>query len=1379
MKYQQLGLSRPFIGLSIVVATLFLAASCRDDSTGPQSPITGYVAIVPVFQSIAASMLPVEKIRITLTREDSTATVALDTVVALTAGQDSVDLSITVQLTDPSEVFLLRLALIDASQDTVFRAGPIAVTASTSADSPQVTQVPLTYTGPGSNAATVVITTANAMALEGQVVTLQAEARDTLGQAIPGTPIRWNSLDTAGGTFPDDKLGAFLAGSKRGTVPVVAQLLTGPADTASVMVQPRPSSITKIGDNQTAAIGSPLPLPVGVRLTAADGLGVEGALVVFAAAAGNGSLSGDSVLTDTLGIAQVSWILGGTAGPMQATARIPAINDTTVTLNATAQAATVRWTNPAGGNWSNPANWDLGVVPGAGSTVIIDLTGTYTVTLDVPTVTLGGLTLGGATGTQTLALGGNALAVMGTSSVGANATVTVEGSLVLDGNSVIDGSISSVTGGALTFASGTHTLSAGSGIAGTLAVNFAGGAATVSGSYAAAAGTLVMGGTVNFNNITAPATTISLTMSAGTLGGPGDLAVSTSINWTGGTWTGGGDVSLASTGTAILGGGAKTLDARGFFNSGTATWTAGDISSGNGSVITNPAGAIFDIQGDVALQFTLGGTRPSFVNNGTLRRSVGTGLATLDADLNNTGTVNVQSGTLAVSGTFTHGATATLQGAGTFQIPGDLITGGTVTMPSGQLSIGGVLTPTGTFNVGTVIFARTGPQNQVITDIPYNNVEVQGPAQLDASFSVQSGIAGNLVVSKNGALDMNSTEITVNGDFITQDNGVLIATFDTSYEILNVLGNIVFGGGSIAGLLTDAEISVAGNFTQTGTNSPESFHAGGNTVVIFNGNTTPQTISFENPGIGPGVALSHFAHIQIPNNPTTITLASDVFAHSNLTKFPGQPATIIGNGHKLAVGGLSIGDLVLDHVLLEWNGTPSFPSFGFFSRVSNVSFVNYSPGEVQFNIVHPGALSTYSMTGLTFATAPTRGVGAYVRATDSDDPTVNQLNISLGITSPATCSGADFDAQGGAILTPSCGQQFTLVGTGRAHSCAIDAIGRAYCWGDNTNGQLGDGTNTASNVPVPVSGGLTFTEITAGGDHSCGITTAQAAYCWGRNTAWGQLGDGTTTSSNVPVLVSGGGLFANISAGNQHTCGVLTTGQGYCWGRNTEGQLGDGTNTSSSVPVPVAGQLLYFEISASKFSASGRAHTCGVTTADLVYCWGDNTSGQLGDGTNTASNAPVAVAGGLTFDTPSTNNETTCAGTLAGGAYCWGNNANGQLGNGSTTNSNVPVVVSGNVVFDQGAATGSSFACGATVAGAVYCWGDNSSGQLGDGTTTASTVPVQVVGGLSVGEGDLGTSHACVITGSGAIYCWGRNFNGQLGDGTNTDSSVPVLVSGS
>lgn len=185
----------------------------------------------------------------------------------------------------------------------------------------------------------------------------------------------------------------------------------------------------------------------------------------------------------------------------------------------------------------------------------------------------------------------------------------------------------------------------------------------------------------------------------------------------------------------------------------------------------------------------------------------------------------------------------------------------------------------------------------------------------------------------------------------------------------------------------------------------------------------------------------------------------------------------------------------------------------------------------------------------------------------------------------------------------------------------MTAAGNAYCWGWNLHGQLGDGTNTDRNAPVPVNAaGFSFGGISAGGGNTCGVTIAGDAYCWGLNN-WGQLADGTNTDRDTPVPVNTGGLsFGDISAGVNHTCGVTTDEDAYCWGENFGGQLGDGTNADRNTPVAVdAGGLNFADISAGLF------HTCGVTTAGDAYCWGSNSWGQLGDATNTDSNVPVMV----------------------------------------------------------------------------------------------------------------------------------------------------------
>jgi Tol biopolymer transport system component/alpha-tubulin suppressor-like RCC1 family protein len=250
------------------------------------------------------------------------------------------------------------------------------------------------------------------------------------------------------------------------------------------------------------------------------------------------------------------------------------------------------------------------------------------------------------------------------------------------------------------------------------------------------------------------------------------------------------------------------------------------------------------------------------------------------------------------------------------------------------------------------------------------------------------------------------------------------------------------------------------------------------------------------------------------------------------------------------------------------------------------------------------------------------------------------------------------------------GLTFVALAAGEQHTCGLTAAGAAYCWGGNGYGQLGDTTTTDRITPVAVFGGLTFASVSSGGLHTCGVATGGQAYCWGSNT-FGQLGDGTGAQSEEPVPVFGGLTFNSVSAtGTSHSCGVTTTGAAYCWGWNGEGELGDGTTTPSPVPVPVSGGLVFASI-----SAGGSGYTCGLTTAGAAHCWGLNDVGQLGDGTNAPRTTPVAVSGGLTFVSLDAGFAHVAAIAQGGAGYSWGSNTSGQLGDGTTTGSSVPVAV--------------------------------------------------------------------------------------------------------
>ena len=370
--------------------------------------------------------------------------------------------------------------------------------------------------------------------------------------------------------------------------------------------------------------------------------------------------------------------------------------------------------------------------------------------------------------------------------------------------------------------------------------------------------------------------------------------------------------------------------------------------------------------------------------------------------------------------------------------------------------------------------------------------------------------------------------------------------------------------------------------------------------------------------------------------------------------------------------------------------------------------------------------------------------------------------------------------------TGTLGFTATRLSAGWLHTCAVTTGGAAYCWGDNSFGELGNGTTTGSTAPAPVSGGLTFTTISAGIDFTCGITTTQAAYCWGDNSG-GKLGTGTTTSTTAPAAVSSNASFATISAGDIGACAVTTGGAVYCWG---------GSNTA---PVLASGDLTFVMVSASSWE------NCGVAPGGAAYCWGDNSFGELGNGTTTGSAVPVAVSGGLSLASVTSGARYACGTTTSGAAYCWGDNADGELGIGTTTGpeqcasfagttvpcSTTPVPVSGGVAFAAVTAFAGIFhTCGVTTAGAAYCWGPNFYGEIGVAPPTSATAPVPVPGGLRFVAVSTGQTHTCGITTSGAVYCWGANYVGQLGIGTTVGpqfcsssagtgfscSPIPVLV---
>ena len=342
------------------------------------------------------------------------------------------------------------------------------------------------------------------------------------------------------------------------------------------------------------------------------------------------------------------------------------------------------------------------------------------------------------------------------------------------------------------------------------------------------------------------------------------------------------------------------------------------------------------------------------------------------------------------------------------------------------------------------------------------------------------------------------------------------------------------------------------------------------------------------------------------------------------------------------------------------------------------------------------------------------------------------------------------------------------VAAGRSHTCAL-VDGDVSCWGDNSSGQLGDGTNEPSNRAVPVLElGPGVQAISGSGSHTCAVTASGAVKCWGDNSR-GQLGNGVTTSSAVPVDVLGleGGV-RTVSAGPDHSCALTRDRAVLCWGANGSSQLGAGDSLDHLTPAPVAG--LPARVTGV---AAGNGFTCVVFTGRTVRCWGDNSDGQLGLGDTTPRLSWEALSLPRT-SFANAGEAHACAVTRDGQAWCWGANWAGQLGDGAAaTHSTTPVRVAGPQVRVLSA--GHDRTCAVTAQASVVCWGGLPAS--GSSEPERASGPVEVAGPAGARDVAVGAFHACATYADG-VRCWGNNSSGQLGNGTADDSTEPVLVVG-
>ena len=363
------------------------------------------------------------------------------------------------------------------------------------------------------------------------------------------------------------------------------------------------------------------------------------------------------------------------------------------------------------------------------------------------------------------------------------------------------------------------------------------------------------------------------------------------------------------------------------------------------------------------------------------------------------------------------------------------------------------------------------------------------------------------------------------------------------------------------------------------------------------------------------------------------------------------------------------------------------------------------------------------------------------------------------------------------------------VAAGLGHSCALRANGQIFCWGDDSAGQLGSAALCPCPTPVPViatTGLIRAVALTAGGNHTCALRNDGKVFCWGENGD-GQLGDGGAADQATPTEV-GGQLdgVVSIAAGGFHTCALRFDGTVRCWGRNSDGQVGDlspaiGRTTPAAVRRldpnrPTSSPPLTGIVSI----AAGRAHTCGVASDGTLLCWGDTSNGQVvpapASGRQLAAvrnpnvaNAVAVAAGG----------NHTCVLRGDGTARCWGRNIEGQLGNGTRTSDTLPQSP-GTLPNLAAVAAGGAHTCTLAFNDQKFCWGSNSDGQIGIGVLGSildrPTGPVIQNQGVTAFGITAGGRHTCARRSNGALACWGDNRHGQLGNGTTADRLLPTPV---
>lgn len=382
------------------------------------------------------------------------------------------------------------------------------------------------------------------------------------------------------------------------------------------------------------------------------------------------------------------------------------------------------------------------------------------------------------------------------------------------------------------------------------------------------------------------------------------------------------------------------------------------------------------------------------------------------------------------------------------------------------------------------------------------------------------------------------------------------------------------------------------------------------------------------------------------------------------------------------------------------------------------------------------------------------------------------VDWSGDVASCGACMGVDELCTDGLCQTG--GGRWRHVVAGRAHTCAISQAGKVWCWGSNEQGQLGHPqTSMRALSPVETVNLGTVEQLDATDQHNCVVDASSLAWCWGDNTH-GQIGNGQQLDRTSPYRITSLSNVTHMTTGSWHTCALLSDHSVRCVGYGQQGQVGDGS-TNNSTAFRSVRKITEGAVGLD----AGPAHSCVTTTEGALKCWGfngvGNAYGRLGVGDTQSRVEPTVTMSVGWAHQVSSGDEHTCAVNQDREVWCWGDNTFGQLGVGGSNDRLNPQRVMG-VSDVRRVASGEAHSCAVTYVGELYCWGRNDSGQLGIDSLVVQRTPQRVsLPGEVIGV-HTGYQHTCAVTRAGELYCWGDNGSGQLGVGDVTRRLSPVLV---